>query len=91
MAELSDSKEITINLLNEQMKAGEIAVFTQKDMTRYNEDLKKSYDDDEINSNEYREALLECHRMNKSVVTNEHGVKLFTVFIQKLNNESDKL
>lgn len=92
MAELSDDKQLTINLLNERMKSGEIAVFTEKAMSQYNQDLRKSYESDEINSDEYKQAILECHKMTKSIITNEHGVKIFQVFIQKLkNDESDKL
>lgn len=91
MAELSDIKELSMTELNELMKSGDIAVFTEKDIARYSEDLKKSYYDDEINEEEYKEALKERHRMTKSVINNGCGVNIFTVFIQKLNNESDKL
>lgn len=84
MAVLSGSEKITINELNERMKAGEIAVFTEKDIARYSEDLKKSYYDDEITSEQYTEALKERHRMTKSIVTNIDNVNLFTVFIHKI-------
>lgn len=83
-----DYTNLTIVELNELIKSEQVQAFTPQNIERYNTDLRKSFDDDEINRAEWEQGINEVQNLTKSIITNNEGNK-YLVYL-KLNDEINK-